>query len=282
MKCRDLSLECGIHPADGWDIARRRFHTFRRQGDHDLTRHEIVALRPLFLAARPAPRPPMLSSVMPEENKPMEEIATRPMIKGDGMTIWEVSEALGVSRDLIEKRIHELMPNRMKQGETTFLSEAEVTAVKLRIEQNSSLATSDDRRKLADMPKTALEKQLLIRQAMALQDEMIEELQGQLALAAPKVESFDRFLSAPNTICISDAAKQLGQKPRKFFDELNALSVIFRRGNKWLPHQVYLDRGWFVVITSTHGDRNDEQTRVTPKGLDGLAKLFPVAGQVSA
>ena len=107
------------------------------------------------------------------------------------MTVKEVADALGVSRDLVEKRIRELMPDRMKQGETTYLTEAEVTAIKMRIEQNSSLATSDDRRKLADMPKTVLEKQLLIRQAMALQDEMIAELQSQLALAAPKVESFE-------------------------------------------------------------------------------------------
>jgi phage antirepressor YoqD-like protein len=268
MTVGDLANEYGIPKHTACLIAREAIHAFSRvhKGEaYGLTKTQIATLRPLFLAARPSPRPCSMPLFFVEEDKPM-------------MTVKEVAEALGVSRDLVEKRVRELMPDRMKQGETTFLSEAEVTAVKLRIEQNSSLATSDDHRKLADMPKTALEKQLIIRQAMALQDEIIGELQGQLALAAPKVEAFDRFIDASGSLCIMDAAKTLGQAPLKFFDKLEAAGMIFRRGNDWLPTQYYIEKAYFEVKTRTFGEgeqaRITKQTRVTPKGLDGLAKLF--------
>lgn len=281
-----LADQVGISHAEGRRIAVREFPALRHfHKSQPLLGYQAARLRPLFLAARSAPRPPMLPGLVPEEAS-MSDLPTRPVIQGDGMTIREVSEALGVSRDLIEKRIRELMPDRMRQGETTFLSESEVTAIKLRIEQNSSLATSDDRRKLADMPKTTLEKQLIIRQAMALQDEIIAELQGQLALAAPKIEAFDRLLDASGSLCISDVAKQLGRPPLKFFADLERDGFIFRRAGDWLPVQGYVERGYFEVKTRTYGEPPNEhitrQTRVTPKGLARLAEVYPTAGQVTA
>lgn len=295
MTVGDLARECGISKTAAKRIAYREMSFLRSPGvgaAHVLTAHEREHLRRLFLDARIPPRPPMLPGLAPEEET-VNDLPTRPIIQGDGMTIREVAEALGVSRDLIEKRVRELMPDRMRQGETTFLSESEVTAIKLRIEQNSSLATSDDRRKLADMPKTALEKQLLIRQAMALQDEMIADLQRELqvkdaalAIAAPKVETFDRFIDAAGTVCITDAAKALKLAPSFLFDQLDGRGLIFKRAGDWLPFQMYIDRGWFAVKVRTYGEPPNEhvtrQARVTPKGLDALAKMFPIPGQVSA
>lgn len=168
------------------------------------------------------------------------------------MTVKEVADALGVSRDLVEKRIRELMPDRMKQGETTCLTEAEVTAIKMRIEQNSSLATSDDRRKLADMPKTVLEKQLLIRQAMALQDEMIAELQSQLALAAPKVESFEALQRSERTMSITAAAKHFGLHPKtQVFPYLRDMKYLTVRD---LPTQAAIDADYLSLREAECGD----------------------------
>ncbi|MCP4988509.1 MAG: hypothetical protein GY928_21395 [Colwellia sp.] len=93
------------------------------------------------------------------------------------MTVKEVATVLNVSADLIKKRIRELYPDKMINGKTTYLTESEVTAVKLRIEQNSSLATYDDRNRLVDMPKTNLEEELLIQQAMVLQQNKIVRLE---------------------------------------------------------------------------------------------------------
>jgi len=49
------------------------------------------------------------------------------------MTIKELSETLGVSRDLVEKRVKELLPNKMSKGKTTILNRKECNYVTDRI-----------------------------------------------------------------------------------------------------------------------------------------------------
>ena len=97
------------------------------------------------------------------------------------MTIKEVSCDLGVSTDLVQKRVKELFPNKMEPRKTTYLNEYEVTAISVRIKENSSIvSTGDDRRQ---MPKTELEKEMYINQAMIFQAEKVNNLQLQLQIA---------------------------------------------------------------------------------------------------
>lgn len=55
------------------------------------------------------------------------------------MTVKEVAEVFSVSRSLIEKRIRELFPTKMKHGKTTYLNEAEVTIISMRLKENPIL-----------------------------------------------------------------------------------------------------------------------------------------------
>ena len=59
------------------------------------------------------------------------------------MTVKEVAEVFGVSRGLIEKRIRELFPDKMKHGVTTKLSEIEVTAISIRLKENPRLISKN-------------------------------------------------------------------------------------------------------------------------------------------
>ena len=93
------------------------------------------------------------------------------------MTVKEVAEALKVSTDLIKKRIKEIYPNKMKNGKTTYLNQMEVTFIKMRIQENSNLATYDDHRRLKNMPTTELEEEILIEQAMRIQANRVIRLQ---------------------------------------------------------------------------------------------------------
>jgi hypothetical protein len=92
------------------------------------------------------------------------------------MTIKEVAEAYGVSRDLIEKKVREIFPGKMRRGVKTILTEEECTMISMRLKENTSLiATSDDRRKL---PTTQIERNLLVIQAFEiLQDDNRQLLQ---------------------------------------------------------------------------------------------------------
>jgi hypothetical protein len=157
----------------------------------------------------------------------------------DKMTVKEVAEILGKDESTIRKIGKELFPTIFANGVKTLFNEAQTTAIKLNLGKNSEL------------PKTSLEKQLIIRQAMLIQNEMIQELQEQLgqaveqlAISAPKVESFDAMQRADNTMSITQAAKHFGLHPKtEVFPYLRDSGYL--TGSD-LPSQSALDAGYLV------------------------------------
>jgi len=238
----------------------------------------VLSLRCVYTGHRLTSGGKALNAFFIDEVKAMYELK----LIADGMsklmTIKQVADALGVSRDLIEKRVRELFPDRMSQGETTFLDEAEVTAIKYRIQENSSLATSDDRRKLADMPMTTLEKQLLIKQAMSLQDEMIQDLQLQLQVALPKAAFFDQVADSKTALQMRDVAAALnlpGWGRNKIFLYLRNNGIL---DEKNIPYREFQDRGYFRVVERTWTDAKGDThisltTLVYQRGIDYLRKM---------
>ncbi len=93
------------------------------------------------------------------------------------MTTKDVSQVLNVSDRWVRNTIKKLRNNNSAVFKDTeynsqggfLLNEAQVTAIKLELQNHSKVNHLT--------PKTYLEKQLLIKQAMRIQDELIEELQ---------------------------------------------------------------------------------------------------------
>jgi phage antirepressor YoqD-like protein len=271
MTVGDLANEYGIPKHTACLIAREAIHAFSRvhKGEaYGLTKTQIATLRPLFLAARPSPRPCSMPLFFVVEDKPM-------------MTVKEVAEALGVADRTVRRHAAEL--GLTEDGKTTLLDEEAVTKIKIAIERSGR----SDLDNVVQVRNASTELEIAAMTAKVLgywkdrAESLAVEVAGKteaLALAAPKVEAFDRFIDASGSLCIMDAAKTLGQAPLKFFDKLEAAGMIFRRGNDWLPTQYYIEKAYFEVKTRTFGEgeqaRITKQTRVTPKGLDGLAKLF--------
>ncbi len=212
-------------------------------------------------------------NAVPETALPFTSIA-----ENKTMTIKEVSEILGVSRDLIEKRVRELYPNKMKQGVKTLLNEIEVTAVKKRIEQNAHLATSDNCRKLAQMPKTHLEKQLLIRQAMQFQEEIIADLEAEnerlkqtVQEQRPKIEYMDKLIERGNSTNIRNTAKELNIPERKFIKMLELDGLLYRdKKRQLLPYSKYQEKGLFELKEWHAGNKTGLQTLITVRGKEYL------------
>lgn len=190
------------------------------------------------------------------------------------MTVKEVAEVLGVSRELITKRIRELFPEKMQRGSTTYLNEAEVTVIKKRIEQNAHLAPSYDHTKLLDMPKTNLEKQLLIRQAMQLQNEMIAELEAENeqlkienAKAKPKAAYYDTLIERGNSTNIRTTAKELGFSEKQFIKQLQINRFLYRdKHNQLCPYAEYVQKGYFEIKEWQYGQKSGIQTLITVTG----------------
>ena len=129
----------------------------------------------------------------------------------------------------------------------------------------------------------------------------ITRQQNQIQIAAPKVESFDRYMDASGTMSMNLAGKILGIGQNKLFAILRDNKVLMNypsiKGHKKnpkrdlhnQPYQDYVDRGWFVTKPGTYhrDDENrpvghSETTRVTTRGLDGISRLLTKQpGQVS-
>ena len=167
------------------------------------------------------------------------------------MTVIEIAEVLNVSERLIRKRIKELWHDRSadlkhnSQG-GYILTEPQVTELKLRIQENSSLTTYDDRHRLSSMPKTDLEKKLLIKQGYDLLMEEIEVLK-------PKAEKYDAFISAAGTMDMKEVSDVLNIENvgrNNLMRILRAQGVLSER-NK--PYQNLIRLGYFKEVpVETH------------------------------
>jgi phage antirepressor YoqD-like protein len=168
------------------------------------------------------------------------------------MTIREVAEKFGVSEKHIRFTITVLFPEKLINGVKTYLNEKEVTAIKLEIQKNPHLDQS------VELPKTKLEKMLLIKQAEQFRDEMIAELQienerlGQKVISdAPKVESFEALQRSDKNMSITEASKHFGLHPKtQVFPFLRKHLYLT---SKDLPSQKALNEG-VLIERQTQGN----------------------------
>ncbi len=118
-------------------------------------------------------------------------------------------------------------------------------------------------------------------EVMGTLNERVDAQRAQLAIAAPKAEAFDTFLSAAGDYDVRDAAQLLHREHgieigrTRLFKYLRAHSWI-DGGNR--PYQYRIDQGLMRIkastfkFTRTNGEDQlaAPQVRITPKGLDRL------------
>lgn len=126
--------------------------------------------------------------------------------------------------------------------------------------------------------------------------EQTEQVKAQLAIAAPKVEAFDTYLSATGKYLVGEVAKMLNvpnMGPVKLHDFLRARGVLMSGGAKHnMPYQRHIETGRFTVegavrrnattgelITREDGEPiSARTTHVTPKGVEYIRSLLVQAG----
>ena len=207
----------------------------------------------------------------------MNEIANLSPAPGavNKMTTKEVADVLGVDVKTIQRSVESLDMNVERSGSshTMLFSEAEVTAIKLEIENHSKVN--------ALTPKTNLERQLIIQQAMQIQAEMIEELQNKVSRLEPAANFAYQLCSSKDTIEIGECAKVLNKNigRNRLFEFLRNSNVL--QSNN-IPYQKYIDAGYFLVIESKYVTPNGEtkislKTVVFQKGVVYINKLLSKA-----
>lgn len=122
--------------------------------------------------------------------------------------------------------------------------------------------------------------------------EVNRELEGRATAAEAQaeamredVEAHERLTKADGSLNITEAAKNLGIRPKDLFDWLQHNGWIYKRpnGGTWLGYQTKCNQGLLehkstTVLRADGSERISEQVRVTAKGLSALARLVrPVA-----
>ncbi|AQQ20259.1 phage antirepressor KilAC domain-containing protein [Burkholderia cenocepacia] len=110
-----------------------------------------------------------------------------------------------------------------------------------------------------------------------------EKAERALAIAAPKVETYERISDAEGSMCIRDAASSLQMQPSKLTAWLSANGWIYHRAGKsgWLAYHDKQQAGYLVHKSTPYTDRVtgdervSEQVRITMRGLTRLGELVP-------
>ncbi|RUR38560.1 phage antirepressor KilAC domain-containing protein [Vreelandella populi] len=140
-------------------------------------------------------------------------------------------------------------------------------------ERRAKKSTPDPMQALADPAK--------LRELLLSSTEKVIELESAVAEQAPKVAALDRLSTSDGSLCLTDSAKYLQERPKDLMQWLQANTWIYRRAGagKWLGYQHRIQQGLLEhkVTTVSRSDGSEkicEQVRVTPKGLSRLAEIF--------
>ena len=191
------------------------------------------------------------------------------------MTVKEVAAVLGVTERTVQRHLKAIRAQldnvvEVQNGISSFISEAEVTLIKKKIETSgrSDIITP------SLLPKTNLEKHLLIQTAMQLQNEMIAELEAENELlksenakAKPKVEYYDTLIERGNSTNLRNTAKELGLQEKQFIKQLQVDGYLYRDKHNYLcPYAEYVQKGYFEMKEWQFGEKNGVQTLITVAG----------------
>lgn len=153
------------------------------------------------------------------------------------MTVKDVSEILGVSRQLISGKVKELFPEIVRNGIETKLNENQVTIIKLNIEKNPMIPYTI----VEGMPKSNLEKQLIIKQAMIIQQELIKELQKEKQQLENKV---NQLIHNAKLYTSTEIAKELNLKSAVQLNKiLEEKGIQYKVNGTWVLTAMYSDEG---------------------------------------
>ena len=206
------------------------------------------------------------------------------------MTVKEVAEALGVSTDTVKNCIRRIMSNKMQNGKTTYLNEAEVTAISKELKSNVKV-TEQLTYEAASQVKNSTTELEVISNALnafkALQDlythkeaeykATIEAQKEKIALDAPKVDTYNRIANSKGLKTMQEVAAELNIGTNTLFATLRGLGILWRdRHGTNLPKREYIERGYFEVKEEPYKKNGKDivysRIYTTAKGLLWLEK----------
>lgn len=107
-------------------------------------------------------------------------------------------------------------------------------------------------------------------------EEQKQRLSEELAVAAPKAEFVDRYVTATGSMTFRQVAKLLNAKEPEFRLFLLDSHIMYRLNNVLTPYQQHTEAGRFEVKTGTTNASNYafSQSRFTAKGVKWIGGLW--------
>lgn len=212
-------------------------------------------------------------------------------IQNQTMSSHEMAELTGSRHDNVMRCIKSLLSKNVIKSTTTQIEE-----VKNHLNQSVEVAKMEKRDSLIVAARLSPEFTARIidrwqeleasqapqipqtfSEALRLAADLAEEkqrLEQKIEADKPKVEFVDSYVEVNDSKCLRDVAKLLGWPPQKFNAQLNADKIIFKQSGNWMPYSHIIDKGYFQIKTGNQNDNTWMQTRVTPRGVEYLAKRY--------
>jgi len=131
-------------------------------------------------------------------------------------------------------------------------------------------------------PMRVLNDPAAMRGLLLTYSEKVLNLEAANAAMKEDVNALATIAKSEGSVCMTDAAKALQQRPKDLIDYLKAHGWIYRRagGDHWVAYQNRIQAGDLehkvtTVLRADGTEKITEQVKVTPRGLAKLAKLFP-------
>lgn len=158
------------------------------------------------------------------------------------MTMQQIAEAAGVSKDIVRNCVRRIFPDKMKQGKTAYFNETEVAGISKELKANdyvNSHLTSEESSQVKSSV-TSMELQQNFYQAAQAYAKYLEEEKArleaenkvqrqQLVEQKPKVEWYDSVADSDNLVEIGTAGKVTGIGANKIFSVLVKDEVIYKK-----------------------------------------------------
>ena len=191
--------------------------------------------------------------------------------QGDG---WFLTES-GLYEVLMQSR--KPIAKQFKKGVKAILKEIRTTG--------GYIATTQE-----DTPELIMARALQVAQATITKHErMLEQANERISLltnevkqSAPKVKSYDEYISSEGTFTTTQIAKEYGWGAKTLNNKLKERGIQYKQNRQWLLTAKYDGKGYTKSIpcTFTHSDGTigtQMQTVWTAKGREFIHSLFGAA-----
>lgn len=158
------------------------------------------------------------------------------------MTIKELADSFGVSKEAILKHVRELYPDEVEHGKATELDIYQVTEIKKRMQQTTLVVSA----------KTELEIMQGGLEYLQWLQSKIQQQTLQIAEMEPKAEFYDTITTAEDCFSMSETVRllKLTIGRNKFYALLKAEKILKQSKE---PYQEYIDAGYFKTILKQVG-----------------------------